>query len=72
MKISVQKVPASGESTTNEVDVEPTGASVGEVLEKAKVSTKDMKITINGHPVDEDTHVAAGATIAVTEKPRGS
>lgn len=72
----VEVVPVSGAKTTKEVEMEPTGATVGEVLAKAGVSPNNMNLSVNGNPATADTHLPKGAkvtaTIQVTERARGS
>ncbi len=72
MKVKITTVPASGASATSEVEVEATGASVADVLKAAGVSDASMNITVGGEPATLKTHVAAGASVTLTEKARGS
>lgn len=71
MKIKVQTVPVSGETSTTEVEVEAT-VSVEDVLKAAGVDASKMKITVAGKMASSDDRVSEGDTVTVTEKPKGS
>ncbi|MDO8584874.1 MAG: hypothetical protein Q7R85_01995 [bacterium] len=80
MKIKVKVVPTQGKSTTKDVEVEESGASVAEVCEAAGIDVKNMDLTMNGKPAKLTTHVGPKdaleakdkPVVAVSERPRGS
>lgn len=73
MVVTVKVVPNQGSSTLQQVDVNASGASLGEVLTSAGLSPDRKDLAVNDVPASKlDTHVPAGATVLVTERPRGS
>ena len=76
MKVSVEVVPTSGPKTNKDVEVDKTGATLGEVLQQAGVDGKNMQLTLNGEPASLTTHVKQGGKVGVkvqaTERARGS
>lgn len=69
-KITVTVTPASGEPKS--VEVEATGATLGEVLKAAGLTDSRMKLTINGNAASSSDHVPDGAKVTLTERPSGS
>jgi len=72
MKVTVKTHPVSGETTSQTVEVQATGATVADILEQSGLSAKKMNVSVNGAPARADTHVKEGASITLTEKARGS
>lgn len=80
MKIGLRVVPTQGKSTTKEVEVDASGASVAEICKAAGIDTKNMDFTVNGKPAELSTHVGSSdaleakdkPVVAVSERPRGS
>lgn len=75
-KFTVEVVPVSGAKRTEEVEMDATGATVGEVLKKAGISPDNMQLSINGEPATTASHLPKGAKVSakieVTERARGS
>ena len=66
MKIKILVITAGlfGKPKEREVEIDPAGVSLADVLKKAGVSAKGMQISIDGTPVSEENlHVKDGARI---------
>ena len=72
MEVTLQIAPAQGRAATRTVAVERSGATVREVLQTAGVEHDRKNLKVNGKPAGLETHVPAGATVTVAERPRGS
>lgn len=78
--VKVQVVSADGKPVSTSTEVEMTGASVGEVLKTAGISSKKKDLLVNGQPATLDTHVGPNdvvqakgeVTVQVAERPQGS
>lgn len=69
-KITV--VPAEGDikRSSHEVEVEPTGAKLSDVLRAAGIDARKMQVTVDGTVVaDLETYIVKGADIKVAPKP---
>lgn len=73
LKVNLKVEPTSGEPTNQEVEVEPTHATVGAVLAAAgKRVTKKWQLWVGSTPATVDSVVPAGAEVRMTEAVRGS
>lgn len=72
-RVTIKVTPTGGKPTEKSVDIEPTGASVAQIMEKAGMKLeKNQQIMVDGEPGDHRTHVPSGGVISFTEKVRGS
>lgn len=75
-KITVQTVPSSGKSTSQDVEVKDSGASLADVVKQTGIQVAKMQVSVDGEPVDgikpHLVHVKAGAKVTITEKAAGS
>lgn len=76
LKVTVEQVPVSGETSTKEYEVAATvkATSVGDLARELGISIKNRNVFVNGSPATQDTLVPDGATMTlrVAERPRGS
>ncbi len=88
MQVTVEFVPLQGKTEKKTVELDPSGASVGEVLAKAGIDPNGKTIRLNGQDVGVDHHLAPSSAIEVkgtgsnapppaprvsaTERPQGS
>lgn len=71
-EVKIKVVPTSGEPSERTVEITPTGASLGDVLRQAGIKSDTSNVLVDGEPANAKTHVAAGATVQVTERVSGS
>ncbi len=72
IKVAVEVVPLAGKTTEKNVELEATGATVGEVLKKADINPTNMTVRVDGKDASPGDHVPNGSKIMVTERPQGS
>lgn len=73
MKITIKVTPTSGKPTEQQVDIDGTGCSVKEALDKAGMKLESgQQIMVDGEIGDLRTHVRQDSVISFTEKVRGS
>ncbi len=87
INVAVEVVPLAGKSTKKKVELEATGATVGEVLKKAGIDPTNMTVRVDGKDAALSDHVTSKSKIAaqaqatpeatapkvtVTERPQGS
>lgn len=63
IKVAVEVVPLAGKSTKKKVELEATGATVGEVLKKAGVDPTNMTVRVDGKDATLNDHVTSKAKI---------
>ncbi len=82
MQVRVTIVPTQGKPVEQTIDVAASGASVEEICKAGGIDPTNKDLTINGQPAQLNSHVGQNdvlhakergkATVAVSERPRGS
>ncbi|MEK9152216.1 MAG: hypothetical protein AAB692_02525 [Patescibacteria group bacterium] len=77
-KVELTVTGEQGKAKKQDVQVNKSGAKLGEVLKEAGVSAKNKDLYVNGQPATADTFIAPGDKAAATvrvqveERPQGS